>query len=76
MNAEKLTAERTIHWLKKTIKTINNMPQISSMENYRANELAIRYDELIDRAKELGVWVNFCEDAGFVTDHNGFDLFA
>jgi hypothetical protein len=77
MTAEKLTAEKTIFWLKKTLQTINNMPQVRSFEtNYRANDLADRYTQLKERAQELGVWNTYCENIAASKEHDGHDLFA
>lgn len=76
MNSDTLNAERTIHWLNKTIKTINNMPQVGSMENGKALTLAGRYNELRERAIELGVWNKYCDETGSAPSHDGYDLFA
>ena len=72
---EKLNAEKTVLWLTKTVKTIANSG-LHSFENYRVQELAGRYESLIVRAKELGVWTSFCESHGFTVDHDHIDIFA
>ena len=75
MNAEKLNDERTLHWLKKTVRTSENLGS-GSLESYARQMVAQRYDELKVRAKELGIWEKYCEQAGWSPDHDGYDLFA
>jgi hypothetical protein len=74
MNAEKLTAEKTIHWLNKTADTAYNMPDGPITD--RKTEIARRYNELKGRASELSVWVKYCATKGYSLDHEGYDLFA
>ena len=72
---ENLSAKKTIFWLTKTLKTVSNSG-LHSFENYRVSELSMRYESLIARAKELGVWTSFCESHGFSVDHDHIDIFA
>ncbi len=76
MTAETLTAEKTIFWLKKTVKSASNVSVLDFDTNYRGSELATRYNDLIERAKELGIWQAYCESMGWTPDHDGHDLFA
>ena len=75
MKAEKLNAERTIHWINKTARTAANLGS-GSLENYSRQMVAQRYDELKGRAKELGIWETYCHEKGFSPTHDGYDLFA
>lgn len=72
---EKLSAEKTILWLTKTLKTVSNSG-LHSFENYRVQELAGRYESLMERAKQLNVWTSFCESRGMSPDHDHIDIFG
>jgi hypothetical protein len=79
VNAETLTAERVIHWLNKTSRSISNEAQrgTTDMENHgKLAHLCSRYNELKDRAKILGIWDSFCDANGWAIGHDGFDCAA
>lgn len=77
MKAETLNAAKVTHWLEKTGRTISNTISrggTTDMEtNSHLSALVARYDELMDRAKELGVWNAYCDKHGWSRDHTGFD---
>lgn len=77
MEIETLPPNRVVHWLNKTAKSISNCPGPSDLEkNYRKNELVCRYDELMEKAKQLNLWNAYCESHGYSKEHNGFDCAA
>jgi hypothetical protein len=76
MTSENLTAEKTIFWLQKTVRSASKITVSDFETNYRGNELATRYNDLIERAQKLGIWEMYCESNNFSTDHDGHDLFA
>jgi len=77
MNAEKLDAKKVKHWLTKTSNSIRSCPGSTNMEsNTRKAELCARYNELKDRAVQLGVWVEYCDQFGWAHEHDGYDCAA
>jgi len=77
MNAETLSARKVQHWLTKTSRSIQNCPGSTDMErNGRKAALCSRYNELKDRALELGVWQEYCDSHGWAPNHDGFDCAA
>ena len=77
MKAETLTVEKVKHWLTKTSNSISNCKGSTDLsENYRKSELCSRYNELKDRAEELGCWGDYCDKYGWDRNHDGFDCAA
>lgn len=77
MIAEQLNADRVKHWLDKTSRRIaKNTGSTDMGSNSKLSRLCSRYNDLKDRALELGVWSEFCKERGVDPSHDGFDCAA
>lgn len=74
-NPKKMTAERLIHWMDKTINSANKAVDRGRIA-MSCLPIIARHTELKDTLVEYGVWNKFCAERGLSIEHNGYDLFA
>jgi len=64
--------------LDKTATTISNHVGRGNnlYTNSRSDELQMRYDELMEQAKDDGKWVEYCDVRHYSVDHEAYDFWS